>query len=315
MTAEHSPERASMLQMVERPPAPTRMPPASLALRLKTSLWVRALLPTGLVVRRAVLKAQRLWEQDEGTREDALAAMATVVTGTSQADSLMRVAREYVIEREANTALFWQPWDTPKLDAVSARRLREALDQSRGVLLSPCHVGPYQRITRVLLSMGHTPYTVYGPWFFEPPSPDYWGRRLARWRKGVHSRLVVSKGSFSVLGALLERGDCVVVSFDMPGHRPTSFLGKPVMLADGSARLALESDALVLPVRARRAGRRVWLDVAAPLDPREFADVEDLHTTLAALHERWILEFPGAMDDPRKTDWGQGAGPEGWARA
>jgi lauroyl/myristoyl acyltransferase len=298
--------------MVERPPAPTRMPPAPLALRLKTSVWVRALLPTRLVVRRAVLKGQRLWEQNEGAREDALAAMATVVSGTSLEGSLERVAREYVIEQETDTALFWQPWSTPEIDEATERNLREALDQDRGVLLSSCHLGPYPRITRVLLDMGRRPYGVFGPWFFEPPSPDYWGRRIARWHKGARSRYVTSKGSYRTLRALLERGEWVVLFFDVPGHRPTRYLGKPAMLADGTARLAIESDALVLPTRLRRVGHRVWMDVAPPLDPRELADVEALHTALARLHEKWVLEYPAAMADPRDFGWEQGATPEAW---
>ena len=298
--------------MVERPPAPTRMPPAPLALRMKTSVWVRALLPTRLVVRRATLKGQRLWEQDEGAREDALAAMATVVSGTALEGSLERVAREYVIEQQTDTALFWQPWSTPEVDEATARRLREALAQDRGVLLSSCHLGPYPRITQVPLDMGCTPYGVFGPWFFEPPSPDYWGRRIARWHKGARARYVTSKGSYRTLRALLERGECVVLFFDVPGHRPTRYLGKPAMLADGIARLAFEGDALVLPTRLRRVGHRVWMDVGSPLDPREFADVEALHTELARLHEDWVLEFPAAMADPRDFGWEQGATPEAW---
>jgi hypothetical protein len=314
MTAEHSPDVASRLKTIDQPPARTRMPPAGLILRLKTSMWVRRLLPTRLVLWRAIRKGRKLWKQSPAAQKDALAVMSILVTGTSQSQALTRLARERLIESEADKALFWQPWTRPHTEPQAALRLRETLTQSRGVLLSACHLGPYTRISRVPLSMGTTPYTVYGPWFFEQPSPDQWGRRLARWRKGIRSRLVPSKGSFSVLQQLLERGECVLIFFDMPGHRPTHFLGKPAMLADGSARLAMQSDALVLPVRARRAGHRVWLDVATPLDPREFADVEDLHNALAGLHERWILEFPAAMADPRDFGWEQGATPSAWTQ-
>jgi lauroyl/myristoyl acyltransferase len=311
MTAEHSQDLASRLKLVDQPPPPTPMPPADLALRLKTSMWVRRLLPTRLVLARAIRKGRRLWEEDSGAREDALEAMA-VVTGTSKGEALTGIAREHVIEQEAQKALFWQPWRRPLLDAQSERRLRETLQGSRGVVVSTCHTGPYSQVSSGLHSIGHKPYAIYGPWFFEQPSPDHWGRRLARWRKGIGAWLVPSKGSFPVVQALLARGECVLVFFDMPGHRRTRFLGKPAMLADGSARLAIASDALVLPVRARRAGRRVWLDVAAPLDPRELADVEDLHEALASLHERWILEFPAAMDDPRGIGWEEGASAHAW---
>jgi Coenzyme PQQ synthesis protein D (PqqD) len=90
----------------------------------------------------------------------------------------------------------------------------------------------------------------------------------------------------------------VFVHFDMPGRRATHFLGRSTMLADGSAQLAVGADALVVPVRARRAGHRIWVDAAAPLDPRQFADADELHDALAAHHERWILENPAAMEHP-----------------
>lgn len=311
MSAEHSQDLASRLKLVEQLPPPTRMPPADLAVRLKTSMWVRRLLPTRLVLARAIRKGRRLWEENPGAREHALEAM-TVVTGISEGEALTRIAREHLIEREAHTALFWQPWRRPRLDAQSERRLRETLQGSRGVVLSACHTGPYSQLSSGVRSVGYELYAIYGPWFFEQPSQDHWGRRLARWRKGIGARLVPSRGSFPVVQALLARGERVLVFFDMPGHRRTRFLGKPAMLADGSARLAIASDALILPVRARRTGPRVWLDVAAPLDPRELAYVEDLHEALARLHERWILEFPAAMDDPRGIGWEEGAGAHTW---
>ena len=106
----------------------------------------------------------------------------------------------------------------------------------------------------------------------------------------------------------------MLVYFDMPGRRETRFLGKPATLADGSARLSVEADVPILPVRARRVGHRAWLDVAAPLDPRDFADVGDLHDAMAAVHESWILEFPAAMADPRGFGWADGATADAWTR-
>jgi lauroyl/myristoyl acyltransferase len=113
---------------------------------------------------------------------------------------------------------------------------------------------------------------------------------------------------------VLERGDVVFLFFDMPGSHQTHFLGKPAMLADGTARLAFGTDAIVLPLRSRSAGHRVSLDVGAPLDPHDFADVSELHAALAGLHERWILESPQAMADPRSFGWGAGATPREWSR-
>jgi lauroyl/myristoyl acyltransferase len=114
-----------------------------------------------------------------------------------------------------------------------------------------------------------------------------------------------------MIQALLERGESVFLSYDMPGPRNTYFLGKRATLAEGTAQLAVRADAIVLPVRTRRAGHRVWVDAAKPLDPRQLT-VDELHNALAALHERWILENPAAMEDPHKTGWEHGATAEAW---
>ena len=103
--------------------------------------------------------------------------------------------------------------------------------------------------------------------------------------------------------------------FALPGHGETRFLGKRVMLASGSARLAAAADALVVPVRARRRAHLVSLDVEAPLDPRDFADWQELQGALAAVHERWILELPATMEDPNRDGaWERGASAQEWIR-
>jgi lauroyl/myristoyl acyltransferase len=291
---------------------PSRMPPATLRIRVKTSPWLRRLLPTRLVVNRAVRHAQALWEQSPEEREGAMATMETIIAGTPRAHEINKLAREYLIERDAAEALFWQPWAIPAVDPQSAARLQQALSADRGLLISACHSGPCPGIMSVFKPLGHLPTSIAGPWLFEKPSPDLWGRRVARWQKGNYARLIRSKGSFPILKAMLEHGEIVYISFDMPGRRETRFLGRPAMLADGSARLAVLSDALVLPWRTRRMGHRRWVDVGDALDPRQFAGAEELHNALAEHHERWILERPAEMEDPRSHSWGEGATAEAW---
>jgi lauroyl/myristoyl acyltransferase len=314
ISLEEPPGLAEALAMVKRPPPHTRMPAASLKVRLKTSPWLRRLLPTRLLVKRAELRGRALWAESPKAREQALATMAAIVGGTPQALQISEHARAHLIECEVDRALFWQPWPTSRIDEQSAMRLREALSGDRGVLLSACHIGPFYRAMSAVRALGEIPYAVAGPWFFEQPSPDLWGRRIARWRKGAVCRHIRSTGSFALLGALLERGKTVLSYLDVPGRRETHFLGKPATLADGIARLAVKADAPVLPTRARRVGHRVWVDVAAPIDPRDYEDVAELHEAVAAFHESWILEFPAAMAEPRSFGWGDGARPDAWTR-
>jgi hypothetical protein len=312
MAEDRAPTPAGAWVMPERPPPP-RMPPAGMRVRVKTSPALRRLMPTRPVVNRALRRGERIWERDPRAREDAIAATETVVAGTPRAHELGDLARAHLIEAEAQTAMFWQPWETPKLDAGASERLLEALSGPRGVLLSPCHTGPYAGSPELALkSLGHVPLCTGGQWYFDEPTPDLWGRRLARWRRGSRAPIINTKGSFQLLLDALGVGACVHIFFDMPGRRRTSYLGKPAMLADGTARLAHQADALILPIRSLREGHRKRVEVAAELDPRRFAGVDDLHAALAAQHERWILERPAEMTDPRGFGWE--ATPQEWDR-
>jgi lauroyl/myristoyl acyltransferase len=303
---------AERLAEVDRIAPYPRMPPASLSVRLKTTPWIRGLLPTSFVVRRAERRGRLLWDSSDWDREDSLGAMEALVGASPRAGELTELAKQHLVEREVDRALFWQPWGVPEIDPESLERLRGALDGPRPVLLAASHQGPYHRTSRRVLRMGYKPYVVAGEWYFDEPSHDYWGRRLARWRKSARVNLVRSKGSFPVLKALLERGEAVLLYYDMPGRRESTFLGKPATLADGISRLAVDTGALVLPVRMMREGHLTRLDIAEPLDGRAIADVDTLHRELGAIFERWILEFPPRMDDPRKFGWGDGARAAEW---
>jgi lauroyl/myristoyl acyltransferase len=310
-------EFAATLEAARRPVERCPMPPADLRTRLSTSPALRRLLPTQLAVARAERRGAQLWERYPQERARARAAMDAVAGGTIHAGDVEHLARELLVEERAKETLFWQPW-RPQLEPSSSERLRAALSRDRGVLLSSCHSGPYLLALTAVAQLGCIPYSAAGPWSFEPPEPGPWGRRIARRRNQARARgerLIYSVGSFATLSALLLRGETVSVFFSMPGSRETLFLGKPVMLASGSARLAVEADALVLPIRTRRERHRVLVDVGAALDPRDHADVGELHDALAAAHERWILERPAAMEDPnREGAWEQSATAAGWVR-
>jgi lauroyl/myristoyl acyltransferase len=317
MSTVDSRDLAAAIETAKRPLKVPRMPPADLRVRVRTSTRLRRLAPAGLVVRRARAKGRAEWENPE-EREHALASMNAILGGTERAGEIEATARQRLIEEEVQRALYWQPWPTSKVSASSAANLELALSANRPVLISACHLGPYFLQMSAVTSRGETPYAVAAPWFFQDPTHDYWGRRLARWWSGIAKRgerLVYSVGAFPVLSALLEQGEKVLIYFDMPGGTRTDFLGKQVMLSSGSAKLAFNAQALVLPLRARRAGKRVFSDVFTPLDARDFADADELHRALAAVHERSILELPETLEDPNRAGaWENGASEHEWVR-
>jgi lauroyl/myristoyl acyltransferase len=317
MNEAHTDELARAVEAARRPLNAPAMPAVDLRLRLRTSTRLRGLLPTGLVLARAAAKARAAWESPSD-RQRALAAMTAILSGTPRAGEIEELARCRLIEEEINRALYWEPWRTSSMSETSNANLERALGSDRGVLVSACHLGPYFLQISPITSLGHRPLAVAAPWFFEDPAPDYWGRRLARWWQGIakrNERLVYSVGSFPVLQKLLGDGELVMIYFDMPGGTRTQILGKPVMLASGSARLAFQAQALVLPLRARRAGSRVWTDVFEPLDARDFDGPDELHTALAAVHERSILELPETLEDPNRAGaWENAASEHEWTR-
>ncbi len=292
-----------------------KMPPAPLRVRLGTSTLLRRPIPTSLVLARAERKAHRRWRHDPDARERALATMRAIVTGTEREGELEELAERRLVEAEAWAALFWQPWRAPKIEGVSRERLLDACNSDRGVIVSGAHVGPFFSVSLALEELGIVQYVVMGDWYYEAPSHDSWGRFTARWRIGLPSMPVVRKrGGYEILAELLRRGELTTIYFDLPGPHETQFLGKPVMLVDGTARLACETDALVLPQRVSREGSRIRVEYSEALDPRDFDNPDELHEALARVHERLILDDPAAMQDPSITGWDDCAQPDRWSR-
>jgi lauroyl/myristoyl acyltransferase len=316
--AQPVPGHAEALRRIAADQLDPPLPSVPLGLRLATSEHARRLLPDRIAVAVGRARGARAWRRRPEVRAEALRALEAVVGGTAREAEALSLARRHVCEHAAYRELYWQPWRLARVTAASEQNLQSALTSGRGVILTCCHVGPRQHQLSVLAARGVSVNLVTGPWLFAPPGNDYWGRRLARrWREArrLGQRMVVTGGSYPLLVSLLRAGEAVELFFDMPGPVGTSFLGKQVMLSGGTARLARETAALLLPVRARLVGHRIWADFAPPIDPLAAADTETLHARLAALHERWILEQPEALEDPNRPGaWEGSAGPGGWRR-
>jgi lauroyl/myristoyl acyltransferase len=96
----------------------------------------------------------------------------------------------------------------------------------------------------------------------------------------------------------LSAGETLILSFDMPGSLPMTFLGRRVGVASGTARLALESGAPIVPITTRRAGGRQVLQVRESIDPNMFGDAEALQAEIARRHEPAVLAWPEAVENP-----------------
>jgi lauroyl/myristoyl acyltransferase len=222
------------------------------------------------------------------------------------------------VEERVREAGFWRTrWDRDPIAGVE--HLHGALAQGRGVILTFTHTSCIFGTQAPLWTQARRiTYISTGDWFLDEPDGSDWSVRVEHWRRGLaqsQGRIVRTGDSFGTLRALLERGEVVMIAFDMPGSTKVRFLGKPVGLASGTAVAARETDSLVLPVRRRRRGLSLEVEFAPAFDPREFADVDALQRALADHHERWILEHPATMEDPSRLGaWDGTARADGWDR-
>lgn len=260
----------------------------------------------------AARRGRRRW-QDPAERDRARRAMDAVAGPGPHLD---RLARAHLARDEQREWLAAHPASIPGMPADGAAHLRAAHARGRGVIASFCHHGPFPGVGITVAEQTGAPvHPVAGTWLAGPPSPDM-PERARRWRAAYEDAgitLVDAAGSFERLEAFLKDGDSVTLAFDWPGSTRTEFLGRPVMLATGTARLAHRTGALIVPTRrfVRRARTRTRF--APAIDPAAHGGWESLHRALADVHEAWILDDPAALEDPRRTGaWGMGATAAGW---
>ncbi len=302
-----------------RAPVPVHpRPAASPMLRLRTRPEAHRLIPPALTLALAERRGLANWRAQSEPYHAALAATQAIVAGTRRADEVDELTRRRLIEIEIHEALYWRPWPPPAIDEESRENLFSAIATGRGVMISCCHLGPFFLGATGICSLGVELYSTTGPWLLEPPAAGYWGRRVDRWIREIAARgehLISTTGAFDVIRVLLEEGRLVKLFFDMPGGTRTSFLGKPVMLASGSARLAWMTGALVVPMHIHRSGHRGGLRFGTPIDSTAHDGHEPLHLALASIHESAILEDPPGLEDPnRPGGWEHRALPSGWLR-
>lgn len=251
------------------------------------------------------------WRNAEDRRRSraAIDAIAGQVRGR---DAL---ALSHLAESEAREAFIHRPWMAAGIPLTGADELRAALCGGRGVLASYCHLGPFAGIGVTIAEHAGDVHQVIGPWLLEPQRGPAERRRRA-WLSMFDAAgvpMIVATGCFPAVLERLRSGAVVVMAFDWPGSTETMFLGRPAMLVSGTARLAVEADALVVPVARSFRGLRLRTVAGPPLDPRRHSGWRDLHAALAARHGRWILERPGALEDPRRPGaWGATAGSDRW---
>jgi lauroyl/myristoyl acyltransferase len=242
----------------------------------------------------------------------ATASMETVVGATPAEADLPRLARSHITARARGWELTWRPWELARIPIRGVERIAEAQATGRGVMISKSHLGPLAG----WMALGPLLRPLLLPadeWLLDEPNPGYDGYQVEHRRRILHDagiELIYATGSAMALYKALAGGGAVLLSMDMPGGRRTQFLGKPVDMVDGTAQLAVKTDALVLPAALMPLGRRWEIQIGEALDPRDFSAPDELHLVLAAIHEELIMRAPEHLENPLWR-W-PGATRDGW---
>jgi lauroyl/myristoyl acyltransferase len=289
------------------------VPWGGLVARLRASQLLRRALPLRLALLVLDLAERRAGRRNPSRLTVAREAMDAVLGGTTREAEAADLAFGHRVARGRAWEFAWRPW---LLDAIPIDGLDRlaGIEPGRGVILSRLHSGPPGGLGNLLRALEPVHLAV-GDYLLAPAPPGYNGyqneqTRTLLTRSGC--RLVRAAGSRDVFAAVLRAGGRVLVHFDVPGTAPVRFLGTTVEVKSGTARLAMETDAVVVPVALLPDGRGWRIHVAEPLDPRDHADWPSLLQAVADAHEPLLLQAPEQLESPLRDGGWAVANRTGW---
>jgi lauroyl/myristoyl acyltransferase len=268
--------------------------------RLFVDERLHRLVPDGLALAlaRTVGRARWLWPP---ARRRALGRISLTIAGTRRESEAASLAREELVVRTIHNTFMWRPWAVANVPLISRDTLDAALSSGRPVILASVHLSA-DCIT-VLAEHGYRDFTaVTGRWLLptaEELPPGGVGHMVLAFRRRAEAaglRLVAAGGTYPQLRALLDEGVRLVLMADLPGTTTTRMAGKTAYLRSGVARLACETDALVVPIAAVLEGDGARVTVLEPLDAREADGPQQLLDRLAEIFGEVMLEHPASIE-------------------
>jgi lauroyl/myristoyl acyltransferase len=203
--------------------------------------------------------------------------------------------------------VFWRPWLMSRGEIEGLEHFEAARSEGRGVVAPFPHFGmPYAQFP-IMHRYGIDAWVIAAPHHYVDMGNGHDGR-VARQGKAyvdllgeghaiprAGGEVPTEEGAFAKSLRRLHEGATMCIAFDSVGSLPTPFMGRRLMLASGSAKLAIASDAMVAPFVHRLRGHVPVVKFAPPLDSRDYDGPEALQAAIAGVMNEWALERPESV--------------------
>lgn len=239
------------------------------------------------------------------TRRRAGAELRMVISAGALAMDESAAAERWWAALIERLYLLFRPRSMERAVLQDLSRLHAAQAEGRGVLLVFCHTGHYPAVFPALRNAG-VHYVV-------PATEAAFGgqvtgllglvirQHVAYAMSGGGEVICASSGASARMRNVLQTGGTVLIAVDVVGRTPTRLLGRTVGMASGAARLALETEARVLPVRTSldRSRNQVVVELGKPIDIRPRMALKEAQARIAAVVEEQYGVEPWNVDAPR----------------
>lgn len=206
-------------------------------------------------------------------------------------DNYGRLMAEYV-----KTHIFWDGKNLHKIEIVGIENLKQLQNDGKPGILFTAHLGNWQMIGLAAQSVGFDLTQMYRP----PNNPWVDALMLKCQKYTVKHVITKRKGGPKEFLSLIKRGDHALLLVDqkMGEGMAVPFLGREAMTATGIARMYLNQNCPLLPVRSERLHDSHFRVTFYP--PIQFVpqgdhkqDMYDLLLEINTMLGDWVKERPG----------------------
>lgn len=260
-----------------------------------TTPQAHRVLPMVVADRLIRTRAQRQVAASAGDR--ARLHMEYLLGRSSRAVESGALAEEHLFQTHRRAELRWRPWLTDRFAVEGLDRPDIHRWEGHGVLTSFMHHAQAEGVLRSFSRLGYHMHVPVLASLLEPTAARPFQQQIKLVRKSGNVPFAAG-GSYEHMLQLLKDGQILSIAADLPGTTPVTFLGRQILVASGTARLALETGAPILPITSLKHGRFQRVRMETPLLPTDFTSVAELTQALFDAHAPAILAWPEAVELP-----------------